>query len=497
METQMKLLPDQPHLDPLRQEAKDLLAAVRTASPEALDRLRATFPKLIDQTDFRLHDAQSVVAREYGFASWPDLKHEIERRREANLDIPAWSLAFVNACIGVGYSPPNLTKAHAMCEAYPDRIASDPWLRLMLGDLDALLAPNETGGPRNLHPLNALCQSVFLKGSEGGVIHAAVRGLLARGADPNVGYEEPIFPGSHLTPLYGAVGKHADADLGRILLEAGATPNDGESLYHSTEHGDPALIRLLLEFGAKVDGSNAMRRVLDFEFPEGLKLLLQAGGDPEARAEDPRSPICWAISRQRSPEVVRLLLEYGADPLRGSPHGISYFRLATERGLPEIAALFPAEQLSPMEEFVAAAMRGDELAARATGVTAADLRDEQKVLLSEAAAHGHLEAVRVMLKLGWPVGFPNRDWNASALNQAVFHGNAAMTDLLLAHGANWETERHGYGDNVRGTLDFGSRVRPVPDGDYLACARLLVAAGMTHGGKDWPDEIEALFDLVE
>jgi ankyrin repeat protein len=367
----------------------------------------------------------------------------------------------------------------------------------MLGDPDPSLAPDKVGGPRDLHPLNALCQSVFLKGPERAAIHAAAALLLEKGADPNVGYEEPMFPGSHLSPLYGAIGKHADGELGKLLLEAGANPNDGESLYHSTEHGDPELIQILLDHGAKVDGSNAMRRVLDYDFPEGLRRLLLAGGDPEARAEDPRSPICWAIWRQRSTETIRLLLEFGADPTRGAPHGQSYFRMAIERGLPEIAALFPAEELSPVETFVAAVMRGDEAAALATGVTASDLRDEHKVMLSEAAAHNRIDAVRLMLKLGWPVGFPNRDWNASALNQAVFHGNVPMTELLLENGANWETERHGYGDNVRGTLDFGSRVRPNPHGDYLGCARLLVKAGMTHGGKDWPDEIEALFDMVE
>lgn len=51
------------------------------------------------------------------------------------------------------------------------------------------------------------------------------------------------------------------------LLDAGADPNDDESLYHALE--DVARTRLLLEAGARVTGSNARYRVLHERVPRG------------------------------------------------------------------------------------------------------------------------------------------------------------------------------------------------------------------------------------
>ena len=66
-------LPVAPNLEQQRKQARDLLAAARTADPAALDRLRAHHPRLaarpdaeLRQTRLSLHDAQLVIAREYG-----------------------------------------------------------------------------------------------------------------------------------------------------------------------------------------------------------------------------------------------------------------------------------------------------------------------------------------------------------------------------------------------------------------------------------------------
>lgn len=59
----MRTLPDSPNLDHLRQQAKDVLAQLQTARPDAT-----------------LADAQARVAEQYGFRTWPDLKAEVDRR---------------------------------------------------------------------------------------------------------------------------------------------------------------------------------------------------------------------------------------------------------------------------------------------------------------------------------------------------------------------------------------------------------------------------------
>lgn len=65
--------PVRPNLDQLRNQAKDLLRAIRRSDPEAVADLREHHSKLTDPTAARLADAQLVLARSYGLPSWPRL----------------------------------------------------------------------------------------------------------------------------------------------------------------------------------------------------------------------------------------------------------------------------------------------------------------------------------------------------------------------------------------------------------------------------------------
>jgi Lon protease-like protein len=80
-------LPTHPHIDHLKKQAKDLLEGHRGGDAEALERVVASLPAFAKMSvqqaaaaPFALHDAQSTIAREYGFASWSDLRTEVERR---------------------------------------------------------------------------------------------------------------------------------------------------------------------------------------------------------------------------------------------------------------------------------------------------------------------------------------------------------------------------------------------------------------------------------
>jgi hypothetical protein len=157
----------------------------------------------------------------------------------------------------------------------------------------------------------------------------------------------------------------------QLLLEAGADPNDGESLYHSLE--DPDCTRLLLQHGARVTGTTALRRALDMPDPGALELLLAHGGDPNEPASGPPAdfwgaPLLRAIAVRRSAQHVEALPAAGADPSACTRDGISAYRLALQAGLPEIADLLraagAAEPLSEDEQFVAACARADVAEAR-------------------------------------------------------------------------------------------------------------------------------------
>jgi hypothetical protein len=71
----MSELPGRPDLDQLRRQARELLRAAADGEPTALTRLRAVSERVT------LSAAQLAVAREHGFASWPALRAEAERRR--------------------------------------------------------------------------------------------------------------------------------------------------------------------------------------------------------------------------------------------------------------------------------------------------------------------------------------------------------------------------------------------------------------------------------
>ena len=81
---QQKQFPPNPSLEHLKSQAKQLLKAHQEGALDACQRIRAFFPKLSDATEveiqnaaFGLQDAQLVIAREYGFASWARLKEEV------------------------------------------------------------------------------------------------------------------------------------------------------------------------------------------------------------------------------------------------------------------------------------------------------------------------------------------------------------------------------------------------------------------------------------
>src|SRR5689334_15791117 len=85
MSTQPRPLPLSASLTHLKYQAKDLLKALKSGDAEAASRVRASLPKLKKASDADLRrakvslaDTQFIIAREYGFESWPKLKHHVE-----------------------------------------------------------------------------------------------------------------------------------------------------------------------------------------------------------------------------------------------------------------------------------------------------------------------------------------------------------------------------------------------------------------------------------
>jgi hypothetical protein len=529
----MKQLPDRSNLDHLKKQAKDLIRLYRDRNPEAIARFRHALPAAAGQSDdeiaalgLRLHDAQSCVARSYGFASWADLRSYVEVQSVSRNDHAAsvlhWlRLVYSGDVDGRGIDRANPSIAARVLVESPDVVAGSPYLACAIGDEDALRGAtkadpswvNRPGGPLRLPPLVAITHSSLCQLPEFRErLHRCARFLLSAGGNPNqrIGLRWPPASVSApdddqpLSALYGAAGKNYDLELTKILLNAGADPNDGESLYHSLESF--ICTRLLLENGARIGGTNALYRALDFDNLAALELLLQHGADPnEPLGNSPLtewgSPLLWAIKRRRSRRHVAALVKAGADPSASTLSGVSAYSLALQLGLDEVAELLRenggAKPIPEEERFIAACARGDEAEAQRIRSRRPDLpgslQEARLRSLPDLTAEGVDEGVRLMVKLGWPIAARGGDWNASALNLAVFRGNAGLTRFLLEQGASWK-EEHGHGDNVSGTLGWASRNEPVEGGDWVACARALLEHGMPGAQPD-PEEPEwVLFD---
>lgn len=82
-----RALPSAPSLEYERKEAKALLRRIRAGDTDALRRVQATHPVALrdrQPNELRLADVQHLIAREYGFMSWPRLVEyfaEMERHR--------------------------------------------------------------------------------------------------------------------------------------------------------------------------------------------------------------------------------------------------------------------------------------------------------------------------------------------------------------------------------------------------------------------------------
>jgi hypothetical protein len=76
-------LPDRPHLDQLRRQARELIRAARGGEPAAVARIRVVSERMT------LSAAQLALAREYGCRNWAALRAETERRRRFPVD--RWS----------------------------------------------------------------------------------------------------------------------------------------------------------------------------------------------------------------------------------------------------------------------------------------------------------------------------------------------------------------------------------------------------------------------
>jgi len=483
-----KQLPARPSLEHLKKQAKDLLSALEGADPSAIETVRRYFPS---QHSVGLNDAQLVVAREYGFESWPKLKDHVEAIHRTSVEDQFFTAV----------QESRIDEARQLWAEHQDAIRGDLKCALRAGDREAVEAAcqahpgliNESLPPYDQPALSYISFSPLLKAPEfeAGLLSTA-RYLLSSGADPNGSTQRDW---GVETVLFGASGYSNNPRLTKMLLDAGASPNDGESLYHSSEHdGDNECVRYLLEAKPSQDEMNwCMKRKLDFEDPEGLKLYLDHGANPNRT--NPRTALSHAVLRRRSPEILGMLVDAGADPNVPDEDGIAPYGMARRIGNREAAQFLldhgARPDLGPEDAILAAAVDGnlgllrDLIEKHPDVVQEISERSKQPgdgfpgsspMTLHEMARYGHLEVVRALLDIGMKPDFRN-EWDQTPLHWASIAARTEVARLLLDRGAVlnvYDAEHHS---DPLGWALWGSSNWNDDHGDYAATVRLLIERG--------------------
>ena len=395
-----------PDLDQLKRQAKELLDAFRAGEPDAHAEVTAHY-RGSDRATFALHDAQLVIARAYGFESWPKLKAFVEGATVRRL------VEAVRAN--------NLDDVRAMLRVRPE-------LARM-----------------SIDNLQVVHHAVLARSPE------MVRILMAYGADARSG----VYPHRDATTAHAIAFQRGDDEIVRIIEDEEQKQRDATSgmpnapaaddLFRAMASGDTArAIALMDENPARIhtrhipsEGSplHMAAQGLDGRL---VAWLLDHGADPGVRAHHDLTPLDVAANR--------------------------WYRTDTER-FENVATLLLGRG-APMTAAGAAALGdADWLRARHAEGKLSDQNDGSGGLLRIAVTHNRPGILELLLDFGFDpderVRLPEGDdpqltWGM-ALQHAVQLRRYAMAEVLLKRGADPNARIYASGDPVFSAYSEGDQ----------------------------------------
>ena len=283
---------ERPDLEQLKRQAKQLLRRLVAGEAEAVAEVNAHY-RAADASTFALHDAQLVVARSYGFESWPKLKSYVDGVTVKRL--------------ADAVRTDDLAQVRAMLQARPE-----------LADLTMSYGDEH----RPIH------YAVMKRSPE------MVRLLMRHGANARHG----IHPHRDATAAWTIAKERGYQEIVAIIEEeelrrgepgSAARPEviGDEAARAAVASGDMEWLRARLAEGSLVnpirwDGGGLLTVAVRHNRPEMLPLLLDFGFDPDERVSSGEGdwvaysqgyPLwyCAALGRR---EMAEMLLRRGANP---------------------------------------------------------------------------------------------------------------------------------------------------------------------------------------
>ena len=434
--------------------------------------------------------------------------------------------AFIDAAcvpLDTGHASGTLERADAILAAHPEIANSGIHAAAILGDDAAVRrflerdpgSATAKGGPRGWDALTHLCFSRYLRldrsRSEGFV--RAATALLDAGASANTGWAESNHQPKPEweSALYGAAGIAHHPELTKLLLDRGADPNDGEVVYHTPESYDNRALQLLVGTGKLTDENLTLMLVRkhDWHDYDGIKWLLERNADPNLARRRGLRALHHALARDNSLEIIKLLLDHGADPALVS-NGRSAVAMAARGGRSDVLDLFEQRgipiDLHGVDELIAACARNDTKGIRAIvdrdPKFVGELLVQGAALLAEFTGTGNPDGVRQLLDLGVDVAAlyeGNGYWgiakDSMAIHVAAWLGRPATVRLLIDRGSPVDV-RDGAGRTplalaVRACVDSYWTERRSPES-----VRALLDAGASVAGVPFPSGYAEVDELV-